>query len=117
MKELGKVLIRQIVDREHRSGFRERRLHVLTMKNLWPGSLEQPGESYASSRNWVFGDLGKPEALVGGAAIERRRVHVQKIVLVGTLILRKAGEQLPHVSLVATRLTAQTVNVNRNIHR
>jgi hypothetical protein len=37
MKEFRKVLVRQIVNRQNSLGFRERRLNVLAVKNVWSG--------------------------------------------------------------------------------
>jgi hypothetical protein len=61
MKELGKVLMRQIVDRQNSLDLQKWRLHVLAVKNIRVRFAKQPGKSSANPYDWVFGDGGKAE--------------------------------------------------------
>jgi len=102
MKELGKMFVRKIVDREDGLCFSKRRLHVLAVKNIRLLFGQQAGKSGANSWDRVFGNLGKRKAGVYLAISESGGMRIEKTIKILALVFAEPSQELANVCFVAS---------------
>src|SRR6266478_5098043 len=86
MKELGKMLVPKIVNREDGLCFGKRRLHILAVKNIRLLFGQQTGKNGANSWDGIFRNLGKREAVVKLAITESGGIRTEKTIKILALV-------------------------------
>src|SRR5882724_6295777 len=102
MKELGKMFVRKIVDREDGLCFCKRGLHVLAVKNIRLLFGQQARKNGANSWDRVCGNLRKRKAGVYLAISESGGMRIEKTIKILALVFAEPSQELANVCFVAS---------------
>jgi len=107
VKELRKMLVRQVVDCQDSPGFYEWRQHVLSVENIRLGLGEQARQNGTNPDDGVLGNRGKVKSRTANPFLAKRdRMSIEKVILIMTRGLRKPAKKLAAICFIASGLSA-----------